>query len=291
MEKVKRIFGELNITWPKLIIFAIIAGIYVATMALIPALKETSFHDIAVSFEVWILIGIIIIMNSKSPLDSALKCFIFFLISQPLIYLIQDVINHSHLFYTYYRNWVLWTIATLPMGFFGYYLKKDKWWGLIILCPILIFLGLHFGQYLSETIFSFPLHLLTALFCFITLLIYPLVIFNNKKIKIAGVIISIVIIAIMIIYTIIKPPIYNTDLLTNGGSAGAVFDNTYKVYLVDEGYGKVNIEYESGLDDWIVKAKLKKAGKTELILESPNGEKEKFELIIKRNTYTITKKN
>ena len=60
---------------------------------------------------------------------------------------------------------------------------------------------------------------------------------------------------------------------------------------MDEGYGKVNIEYESGLDDWIVKAKLKKAGKTELVLESPNGEKEKFEVIIKRNTYTITKKN
>lgn len=28
-------------------------------------------------------------MNSKDPLDSALKTFVFFLISQPLVYLVQ----------------------------------------------------------------------------------------------------------------------------------------------------------------------------------------------------------
>ena len=63
----------------KLIISAIMVGIYTALMALIPTLKHTSFHDITVTFEVWILFGIIIIMNSKSAVDLALKCLIFFL--------------------------------------------------------------------------------------------------------------------------------------------------------------------------------------------------------------------
>ena len=126
MEKVKRIFGGINLTWKKLIIFAIISGIYTAIMAMLPIAKYTSFADITISFEVWILFGIIIITNSSSAKDSALKCFVFFLISQPLVYIIQDVINHSNLFLTYYRNWTIWTILTIPMGFIGWYMKKDK---------------------------------------------------------------------------------------------------------------------------------------------------------------------
>ena len=58
-------------------------------MALIPQARDTSFADISTTFEWWILFGTIIIMNSKSNLDSALKCIVFFLISQPLVYLVQ----------------------------------------------------------------------------------------------------------------------------------------------------------------------------------------------------------
>ena len=152
----KKIFGELNITWPKIIIFAIFIGIYSGIIAMVPVAKDTSFTDLTVTFEVWILFGILIITNSKSAKDSALKCFIFFLISQPLIYLVQDVVNHSKLFLTYYKNWIPWTIATLPMGFIGYYMKKDKWWGLVILTPILLMLGDHYSKYLANTMFSFP---------------------------------------------------------------------------------------------------------------------------------------
>ena len=73
----KKLFGEINLTWKKLIIFAIITGIYTAIMAMIPITKETSFRDIAIQLEWWILFGIIIITNSKSHLDSALKCLVF----------------------------------------------------------------------------------------------------------------------------------------------------------------------------------------------------------------------
>ncbi|MBQ6160049.1 MAG: hypothetical protein IJK24_03770 [Oscillospiraceae bacterium] len=89
IKTIKKRFGGIDLTWPRLIIAAVIAGVFTAVMALIPALHYTSFHTIAVSFEVWILFGILIIMNSKSNLDAALKCFVFFLISQPLVYLIQ----------------------------------------------------------------------------------------------------------------------------------------------------------------------------------------------------------
>ena len=238
----KKLFGEIDLTWKRTIIFAIIAGVYTAIMAMIPMAKDTSFADITISFEVWIFFGIFIIMNSKSAKDSALKCFVFFLISQPLVYLVQDVIKHSNLFITYYRNWVFWTIATIPMGFIGYYMKKDEWWGLLILAPILVFLGEHYSTYLSKTMFSFPYHLLTTIFCLVTLIIYPIAIFNNKKNKVVGIVISILIILVMTGLALSKPAVYNTTIFVNGEEHK--FDNTYKVYLTDESFGKVYIVFE-----------------------------------------------
>ena len=103
VKSIQKLFGGMNLTWPKLIIAALIAGVFTAVMAIIPALHYTSFIAITVTFEVWILFGILIIMNSKSNLDSAWKCFVFFLISQPLVYLIQV------------------PFSSLGWGLFGYY--------------------------------------------------------------------------------------------------------------------------------------------------------------------------
>ncbi len=285
----KKIFGGINLTWPKVITMAIIIGVYAGAMALLPIAINTSFTDLNVTFEIWIFFGIFIIMNSKSAKDSALKCFIFFLISQPLIYLIQDVVNHSHLFNTYYRYWFMWTIACLPMGYIGYYMKKDKWWGLLILTPMLILLSGEYSRYLSQTMFSFPRHLLTAIFCTVTLIIYPMFIFNNKKVKISGLVISVLLIVIMSVMCIIKPPVYDTYIASNGERYK--FDDTYKVYLTDKKYGDLSIEYVDSVEDWMIHAIFKKAGQTELVLESPTGEKKVYSITIKRDTYKIEAKN
>ena len=290
MEKLNKIFGGINLTWKKLIAFAIIAGVYTAIMAMLPVVRDTSFSDLTVTFEVWVLFGIFIIMNSKSAKDSALKCFVFFLISQPLVYLIQDAINHSSLFVTYYRYWFIITLFTIPMGFIGYFMKNNKWWGLLILAPMLLLVGEEYGRYLSDTMFSFPRHLLTTVFCLATLIIYPIAIFKDKKIKIVGVIISGIIIAIITILTLLNPPIYNTTLSSSGGKIETAFDDTYKAYLSDKSYGELYIEYNDSLEDWLLNANFKKAGKTEVIIESPNGEKTVYDINIRRDTFELNKK-
>lgn len=290
MEKIKKLFGGINLTWKKLIIFAVIAGAYTAIMAILPATKDTSFEDITVYFEVWILFGIIIIMNSNSPKDSALKCFVFFLISQPLVYLLQVPFSALGFgIFTFYRYWFIWTLLTLPMGYIGYYMKKDKWWGLLILTPILLLLGYHYANYLGRTIFFFPHHLLSMLFCFLTIILYPQCIFNDKKIRIAGLIISIAIIIAASVYTLLNRPSYDTTLLVNGGEAGAVFDGNYKTYLEDESFGTVEIVYNDSIEDYLLNAKLLKGGKTNLILEDPKGNKTVYELDIRYSSYDIKK--
>ena len=51
----KKLFGGINLTWKKLVVFSIFAGIYSAIMAILPITNNTSFADITVSFEVWII--------------------------------------------------------------------------------------------------------------------------------------------------------------------------------------------------------------------------------------------
>ena len=179
----KKLFGGLNITWPKLIIFSVLIGIYVGAIAVIPVFKDTSFRDISITFEWWVLFGTLIIVNSKSPLDSALKCFIFFLISQPLIYLVQVPWNPLGWgIFCYYPGWFVWTLLTIPMGFIGHYLKKDQWWGIFILTPVILFVGYHYMGFLGEVRTYFPNHLLSAIFCVATMIIYPLYIFYQGHI-------------------------------------------------------------------------------------------------------------
>lgn len=288
----KKLFGGINLTWKKLIIFAILIGIYTGIVAQIPALRDTSFADISISFEWWILFGTIIIMNSKSPVDSALKCFIFFLISQPLVYLVQVYNNPLGWgIFRYYVGWFKWTLLTIPMGAVGFFLKKDKWYGLLILTPVLAFLGYHYFGFLREAYSFFPNHLLSTLFCAVTLIIYPLYIFKNKKLKYIGIGISIIIFAVMTFLAVSeKRDYYNTTVLVSGSQLAGSFDDNFKVSLKDSEYGEVFIVYEKNIDDYMVNAKFAKTGNTELILESPEGEKTTYTLKIERSSYDIKRK-
>lgn len=273
----KKLFGGINMTWKKVILFAILCGVYTGVMALIPATKDTSFRDISISFEWWILFAILIIVNSKTPLDSALKVFVFFLISQPLVYLVQVPFSPDGFgLFRYYPAWFEWTLLTFPMAFVGHYMKRDKWWGLLILAPMLLFLGFHYLGFFGEAVHFFPNHLLSALFCAVTLIVYPLFIFRDKRIRIAGLILSILILIAASVYGVLdqRSHTYDTSLLSSGGEICAVdYDDSYKVYLEDPSFGDVHIGYEENIESYLVYASFKKTGDTVLVLEAPTGEK------------------
>lgn len=201
MQKVfNKIFGGLNITWPRLIIFAVIMGLYTALMAMFVP-DSNSFHDVAVTPEWWVLPAILIIINSKKPLEAALKTFIFFLISQPLVYLFQVPFNSMGWgLFGYYKYWFLITLLTFPGAFIGWFIKKDKWYSALILSVMTIYLaytGVNYAAGLSE---HFPNHLLSMIYCFG---ITPVLIFAIFKDKIAHIISLILPILSIIIFTFI----------------------------------------------------------------------------------------
>ena len=84
-----KIYGGLKMSWFAVILYAVGAAILTAAVLIIPVFKDTSVERIGVHLEAWIFFAVIIMANCKKPLESALKTFVFFLISQPLIYLLQ----------------------------------------------------------------------------------------------------------------------------------------------------------------------------------------------------------
>ncbi|MCR4709088.1 MAG: hypothetical protein K5653_02380 [Clostridiales bacterium] len=284
----KKLFGELNLTWPKLIIFAIIAGVYTGVVAQIPQARDTSFADISITFEWWILFGTIIIMNSKSNLDSALKCFVFFLISQPLVYLVQVPVSELGWgIFQYYPGWFKWTLLTIPMGYIGYWLKKDKWWGLFIIVPMMIFLGYHYTGFLRECWTYFPHHLLSAIFCVVVIILFGLYIFKDKKIRKIALIIAIIILISMTVLAFTQGQnYYETDLLLSG-EGNPDFDETYTAEFVDPSYGTCEILYEPQLECYKLHVIFVKQGETQCVLKAPDGTEYVYDLIIGRSTYNI----
>lgn len=286
MNKVKKLFGGLNLTWPKLIIFSVVIAIITAGIALIPGLLYTSFSTIVATLEVWILFGIIIIMNSKSNMDSALKCFVFFLISQPLIYLFQVPFSRLGFgIFQYYKFWFIMTILCLPMGYFGYYIKKDKWYGYLILLPMIAAVLYSYYQYLRYFTFDLPNYILICIFCAVTAIFYPIVLFNNKKIKLYGSIISSIAIIGITGYVIMNPYIYSTEISPKVN--GEYITKDYKVKLEDSKYGDLKFEYMSSIDDYLVHCDFKRKGTTNLIITTPEGEVVKQKLVIRRDTYSL----
>ena len=162
-----KLFGGIRMTWKRLIIFAVISGVITGLIALLIP-DNNSIHQIAVTFEAWIVLAIIVVVNCEKPAEAALKTFVYFLISQPLVYLVQVPFNRLGfgLFRYYWPYWFIWTAATLPGAFIAWYIKKENLLsGLILSVALAMLIWIGTG-YLKTMIGSFPRYLLAMLFCY-----------------------------------------------------------------------------------------------------------------------------
>ena len=163
---VRKLFGGVRMTWTRLIVFAAVSGFATALIALLVP-DGNSIRQIAVTFEAWIVVAIFIVTNCEKPLEAACKTFVYFLISQPLVYLIQ--VPFSPLgwkLFGFYGYWFCWTLATFPGGFIAWYIKRDDWIGAVIHSVALAALIWFGAGYLKQLIGNFPQYLLATLFCF-----------------------------------------------------------------------------------------------------------------------------
>ena len=183
----EKIFGGLNMSWLAVILFAVGTAILTCVFLLVPVFKDTSFERMGVTVEAWILFAVLIMANCKKPLESALKVFVFFLISQPLIYLIQVPFSEKgwHLF-GYYKFWFILTLCTFPMAYIGWYIRKKNWLSLLILMPILYILTSYSLSGFQDAIRRFPRMLVMAVFCLGQALLYLYAFTENIRQKLVG---------------------------------------------------------------------------------------------------------
>lgn len=174
------------------------------------------------------------------------------------------------------------------MGYIGYWMKKDKWWGYLILLPMIALTAESYMGYFSDFLFSMPRYILISLFCACAMTLYPLAIFENKKIKTVGAAIGGVAVIVITVICLLNPPMYSTEIMGNGKEYQ--FDDSYTAYLADEKYGDVEIRYDDGAEGYMLHADFKRAGDTVLTLVSPAGEKEEYDLHIELNKYEITRR-
>ncbi len=168
-----KLFGGLNMSWLRVILFAVATAIVTAVFLLIPVFENTSFERMGVTFEAWIFFAVVIMANCKKPLESACKTFVFFLLSQPLIYLFQVPFSSmGWSLFGYYRYWFIWTLATFPMAFAGWYIQKKNWLSLLILAPVLFILTNDYMDGFRHAVRHFPRMIVMALFCLGQVLLY-----------------------------------------------------------------------------------------------------------------------
>ena len=216
---IDKIYGGLNMSWRNVILFAFGTAVLTTVFLIVPIFKNTSFIRMGVSFESWIFFAIIIMANCnkqetpknagfleiiKEPLLCAAKVFVFFLISQPLIYLFQVPFSDmGWKLFGYYPYWFKWTLATIPMAFIGWYINKKNWLSLIILLPACCILTFDYTGAFGFTFKHFPHQLVTGLFCLAQVLIYLWVFMPKLLQKLLGFFLPL---TVFVVFTLLQPP-------------------------------------------------------------------------------------
>ena len=166
MNSLKKIFGSFSMTWRRVLLLALLCALCTAGLKIIPALNDTSLQDIAVYPECWLMLAVFIVVNCEKRLEAACKCFVFFLVSQPLIYLFQVPFNPLGWdIFMYYPRWFLATLLTFPAALAAFELKKPSVFSFLMLLAAELYLGLQTAEYVCMCVERLPHHLLSILFC------------------------------------------------------------------------------------------------------------------------------
>ena len=259
LDLIYKLYGGINMTWPKVLLLAVGSAVITAIFLLVPIFKNTSFERMGVFYEAWVFLAIFIMANCKKPLECALKVFVFFLVSQPLIYLIEvPFVEMGWGLFGYYRFWFILTLLTFPAAFFGWFINKKNWLSVVILSPIFVALSaIAFGAF-QETAKHFPNQILTGILCILHMVIYCIAFFPDAAKKIVG---GVIIASTFIVAFIFRQPSSIEMVTALPGSPSFSDDAVIKVDAAD----KVNIQFQN-TQEGLVYVKSEGFGSTDFVV-------------------------
>lgn len=205
MKKISAAFGGLPMTWPIVCGFAVIIGVYVGIINQIPILHDTSFQDIAVTLEWWVLFAVLIVSNCKSAWEAGLKCLVFFLISQPVIFLVElPTIGLDKALYYYTGIWLPISLMTLPGGAIAFLAKRQNVLGAAILGVGNTIVALMGVSYFQQILKVFPRHLLTVASCAAIVAVTILGMQKKRRTRLLSAAITVLLTAVIAAWTVMN---------------------------------------------------------------------------------------
>lgn len=274
MQRLRKLFGNFKMTWFRVIIFAIIAGVYTGLINQVPFLLNTSFRDIAVAFECWILFAIFIIVNCKKWWEAVLKCFVFFLISQPLVYLVEVPFIGWEVF-RYYPYWGFWTLLTIPGSFIAYWVTKKNILSAVILSVATGFLVFSGVEYFNIAIYNFPNHIFSAIFCIAQAVFLILVLLPKKRERI---------IAFALTAAVFLCVAYSVFFSSSVTTLSTSLDSSHTWTCQNGDESLVQVEITNGCN---VTLYSNRNGSTELVFTNELGEKEYYDVTVSGANHMI----
>lgn len=263
---IHHIYGGLNMSWLTVILLAVGTAILTSIFLVVPVFQDTSFERMGVYFEAWFFFAIIIMSNCDKPLESALKTFVFFLISQPLIYLFQVPFSPMGWgLFMFYKNWFIWTLLTFPMAFIGWYITKKNWLSVLILSPVLVFMGITAYQCGTQCANHFPRLLITALFCLLQIILYVIAFFPDVIKKVVGILIPVITVAV---FALGRPSV-NVDGAVFLPNDRALTDSA--VIIMDEN-PSMSISIDRTGEDSMIRIRATKLGECDFVIKDGDNE-------------------
>ena len=199
MKLLHKLFFEIEMTWKRLILFAIGAALFSAIPDCIPMLEDTSFTAPARTFEIWVLFAVVVIFNCRGYREAMIKTFVFFLVSQPLFYLIEVPFKAEGFgIFRNYPGWFVWTVCTIPGAAIAYYVKKQNICSGIIIAlanTLVLACGIDRLNILRD---EFPRYLLTHIFCLCCAIVYIVVLLEGKRNKLVATVITVIVLGVLV---------------------------------------------------------------------------------------------
>jgi len=217
MEKMQKMFGGIRMTWGRVIGLSVTCGVVIGLLMLPAFLQGTSFQQPGISYEFWILFALFIVLNCEKPLEAGAKSFAAFVISQPLIYLVQVPFSSLgwQLFH-YYPAWVVPTILTFPGGIAAWYVKKGSWLSVLILSVANAILCATIPYFMQDLLLHFPSMLISVLFILAELVFFVLFLFKDRKKRCAAFAVAL---AMLIVFGIRTVNVFNRSAAISAAPA------------------------------------------------------------------------
>ena len=227
MKAIKKLFGGVGMSWRHVLLLAVLSGIGTGVLMIPSFLADTSLQDPGIYLEAWFVLALFVILNCGSALEAGKKCFVFFLISQPLIYLVQ--VPFAFLgwgIFSYYKRWFIITLLTFPGAMLAYRVKRGNWLSVLILSVATGYLAVQAAYYIHPLLERFPHHLLSIVFCLGFAVIFSLLLPDGKPRRTVALLIVAAAFTASALYHCLPGRSMETELILPEGEWSYAIDNT-----------------------------------------------------------------